>query len=268
MSDTNKIYVDIQSLLDLRQSVLVALMGEEALEYVNKEDYYLRVTDNFPVDLQEMKEMLSTGDVRCLNNTTVTYISTLLTNNLVQMEKLSVFNGDSNRPELLINIYPFKFKDSTVASLKDAIFIKLQHPVLITVVSEPISTWSPSFIKHSGIKQFYCYDTTTWLNNHSSKLEAGDLRECRVYFPSLGHVLPTKHDIRELQKLGFKDIFGYTEFILAPYVKIQFLPVVFYSNLITATMVLDGFNEELVKTQMKAQQTKEDTPDGNLQDTR
>ena len=40
MSATNKIYVDIQSLLDIRQSVLIELMGEEqALEYVSSDAY-------------------------------------------------------------------------------------------------------------------------------------------------------------------------------------------------------------------------------------
>ena len=172
------------------------------------------------------------------------------------MEKLNAFNESKGATELIVNSYPFRFTQEVVDIFKNALFIKLQIPVKITIVCEPISTWTPGFIKNAGIVQFYCYDSSSWLEQHSTQVTAGALKDVRVFFPTLGKAKLEKADIKLLQKTGFKDIFAYTEFLFSRYVKIQFLPIVFYSNLITATAVLETFNEGIKQMQMPSVPTE------------
>ncbi len=50
--DTTKIYIDIDSLLDLRQAVLSRLMSLDQLTtYLQSEDYNFRTLDKFPIDM-------------------------------------------------------------------------------------------------------------------------------------------------------------------------------------------------------------------------
>lgn len=249
MSENNKIYIDIQSLLDVRQSALVGLMGrEEALAYVHKEAYYLRDLDQFPVPAQAYEELIAHDTVKALSHATITYMLVVLTGRLSQIEKLNVFNNDNAQIELVVNTYPYTLPEGIRVAFRDALFVKLGTPVLITLVNEPLSLWTPSFIKHSGISQFYCYNGGEWMQMHMPMIAGGALKEVRLFFPSLGRAALEKEGLKEIQKLGFRDVFGYTEFIFAPYVKIQFLPTVFYSNLLAASAVLETFNEELKQT--------------------
>ena len=58
MTETSKIYVDIESLLDLRQAILSKLMNpKDLIDFVNTEEYNFRTTDNFAkVDMTKYEE--------------------------------------------------------------------------------------------------------------------------------------------------------------------------------------------------------------------
>lgn len=258
MNETSKIYIDIQSLLDMRQSQLVQVLGrEEALAYVTSEQYYLRDTDVFAVDQKAWKDLTEAQDERALKDATLSYMIVPITRHLSQMEKLNAFNGETASAELVINTYPYKFSQSTADGFRNAVFIKLGIPVLITLVCESLEALSPSFIKHSGIRQFYCYSAAAWMRLHAQDIVAGALRETRLFFPALGEKALEKEELKEIQKLGFNDIFCYTEYLFANYTRVQFLPVVFYSNLVTATAVLGKFDEELRATPLGEEEATE-----------
>ena len=254
MSTASKIYIDIQSLLEIRQSALVSIMGEEqALALIHTPEYYGRETDEFPVDMDKFQEMVS-GDISAaLRHATVTYMVATLTNRISQVEKLSTFNNDSGQTELIVNTHPFRLPDNVVEKFRDALFVKLGIPVHITLVNTPLEEWTPTFLKHSGIQQFYCYDGARWLGHFTEQLATGCLRDVRLFFPSIGRAKLEKKQLKDIQRLGFRDVFAYTEFIFAPYTKIQFLPTIFYSNLISAIALLDGFDAELRKTPLTPQ---------------
>lgn len=264
MPETNKIYIDIQSLLEVRQSVLIDMLGQEkAINYVNNKEYFLREVDvHKDVDMDAFEQALKDPAVS-LKHATVTYLVSVLTNRLSQMEKINTFKNEDCATELVVNIHPYNLPDEVVDKLRTGLFIKLQIPVLITIVNEPLSVWSPSFIKHSGVSQFYCYYGSEWLGMYTTQITSGSIRDVRLFFPALGKRHLSKVDIKEIQKAGFKDIFAYTEFIFSPYTKIQFLPSVFYSNLITAVKVLADFDEELRRSppvldeEVQEQETKE-----------
>lgn len=264
MSENNKIYIDIQSLLDIRQSCLIHLMGEEsALEYFYKEDYYLRDVDSFPVDMLEYNALIEQTSNAALSKATITYMLVVITAKIAQGEKSNAIKESKGQSELIVNTYPFMFTESNLAIFKDALFAKLKTPVKITMVYEPVTTWTPGFIKTSGITHFYCYEGAEWLSRHAESINGGALKEVRLYFPTLGRSKLEKSDIKSIQKAGFKDIFSYTEFLFSQHTKMQFLPTVFYSNLITATAVLETFNEGIKQLKIDDLVPKE-SEHGNL----
>lgn len=245
---TNKIYVDIQSLLDIRQSVLIDLMGEEkALEYVSSDDYNFRETDVFPVDPTQYAEKLKSKSPTVFKNATITYIEVVLKNKLVNLEKLNGFNGENSQPELVVNTYPYQLTQEQVRSFQNAIFVKLDVLCIVTIVYDPPSVWGPSYIRNNNVSSVFMYDFSEWMKYHSEKLHNGDLKNCNVYFPSVGNKEVSPEELKELRKLGFSDIFGYTEYILASAARIQFLPVTFYTNIVTATAILDKGRDTVQK---------------------
>ena len=251
MSATNKIYVDIQSLLDLRQSVLIELMGEEpALEYVSNDEYNFREHDKFPVDQKLYLEKMSSKSPVIFKNATITYIEVLIKNKLVNLEKLNGFNGENSQPELVVNTYPYQLTQDQVRNIQNAIFVKLDVLCVVTIVYDQPSVWSPSYIRNNNVSSFFMYDFSGWMKHHSTKLVNGDLKNCNVYAPSIGSAELTPEELKELKKLGFNDIFSYTEYILASACRIQFLPIVFYTNIVTATAILDK-NKGTVENRMQ-----------------
>mgnify|MGYP003593691835 CR=1 FL=1 len=63
-------------------------------------------------------------------------------------------------------------------------------------------------------------------------------------------ILKSPKEIEKIKKLGFKDIFGYGEFLLSSAVNINFLPIVFYNNIVTSSILVDKYNEGLSKTSL------------------
>ncbi len=78
-----------------------------------------------------------------------------------------------------------------------------------------------------------------------------------MYFPSIAKTQPTEEELKKITKLGFKDIFNYTEFLLSSVVNINFLPTVFYSNMITAVGHLSKFDEVLKNKKLSSEETTE-----------
>lgn len=248
---TKKVYIDIQSLLDIRQSLLIEFLGQEtALEYVSSDTYNFRETDNFPVNQEEYQRKLNSKSPVVLKNATITYIEVLLKNKLANLEKLNGFNGESSAPELVVNTYPYQLTQEQVRHLQNAIFVKLDVLCLITIVYDPPNVWSPSYIRNNNVSSFFMYDFTAWMKHHSEKLVNGDLREINVYVPSIGGKELTPEEQKEVKKLGFNDIFSYTEYVLSSACRIQFLPIVFYTNIVTATAILDK-NKVAVEERMQ-----------------
>ena len=248
MTETKKIYIDIQSLLEIRQSTLIHLLGKErAVDLVHTKDYYMRDVEDFEgVDMGIFQEVVKDPAI-ALKHATVTYLINVLINRLGYMDKLSSFKNEESPTELVVNIFPYDLPEKAVETLRDAIFVKLGIPVLITIVNHPPEVWSPSFIKNSGVLYFYCYDPTAWMDMYGDQLSGGLLRDVQMFFPTIGKVKLDKGELKQIQKAGFKDVFSYTEFLLSPYTRVQFLPSVFYSNLILSTKVLEDFDEELSK---------------------
>lgn len=259
MKETSKIYVDIASLLDLRAAVLLQLAKKDALlEYLNSEEYNFRQIDEFPlVNKVDYDRINTEKPIDLIPCSVVTYILTSLKSKLNNLEKRNNFYNEKKVPEVLLNIYPFELSESQANILQNMLFVKLETNTMVTIIRMSPKEVTPYFIKNSGIITTFMYDFKAWMGEHSAVLEKTKLTDTLMYFPSLYH---EKHDEKELQKiikLGFKDLFGYTEYLLSSVANINFLPVVFYSNLVTASLYVDKFNDVLKDEKLATESEQE-----------
>ncbi len=100
------------------------------------------------------------------------------------------------------------------------------------------------------------YQFSEWLTEHTDSLNQTKLTEILFYFPALYQTEDIKNELEEIKKSGFKDIFSYVEFLYSSVLNVNFLPVVFYSNLITSSVYV----EKLEKVDLGGK-------DGSISDT-
>lgn len=247
------IYVDIESLLDIRQGILHKLVEEDKLvKYINSDEYNLREIDEFSIaNMEEYRKIYEAKPVDILKHSTVTYIVNILNTKVANLEKRNNYYGEKKLPQVLLNIYPFKLDKDTIELIQNFLFIKLNRRTFVEIINIPNKELSPFFIKSSSIVTCLIYNFQEWFNLHADSLIENKLLDTILYFPSIYYDKGTDEDIQYIKNLGFKDIFSYIEFIMAEYAIVNFLPIVFYSNLITASLYTEQFNKVLIKKRIK-----------------
>lgn len=240
------IYVDIESLMDLRQGHL-SLTGTDPdllSEYLLSESYNFRETDELKYSsLQGYRDDLSRSDLKLLEGSTITHILGCLISKLDGLEKRNKFYNETLIPEILLNVYPFKLTQHQADHLRDLLFYKLGKCVRVSVTYLEPAELSPLFFKNSNVISAFIYDFSTWLDTHTKTLEHTKIHDTLVYTPGLYRVKPTEEELRTFVKLGFKDPMSYTSYILSGVMVLNFLPVFFYSNLVTANYYLNKFKD-------------------------
>jgi len=247
MKETSKIYVDIESLLDVRGAILLQLLKKDELTtYLNSEEYNFRQIDKFSVVNQEDYDRINSNKtVDLIPFSVVTHILISLKSKLSNLEKRNNFYNEKKIPEVILNVYPFKFSESQMKALQNMLFVKLDTNTLVNVINFPPKEVSPYFISTNGIITCFIYNFKEWMNHHSASLEKTKLPDVLLYFPALFFETPDQKELKRINDLGFKDLFSYTEYLFSTVANVNFLPAVFYSNLVTASLYLDKFNDVL-----------------------
>lgn len=249
---TTPIYVDIESLLDIRQAILSKLIDPIKLaEFVVSDEYNFRTTDIFKnIDMIKYEKIKQNITVDILPRTTVTYIVNTIGTKIQNFQKRNSYYGESKQPEVLINVHPFNLTEKQAEIIQNLMFIKLGKSCLITLINKPIEEISPFFIKSTNISACFIYDTSNWIEKHIDSLNNIKLPDSLIYFPAIYKVEDNDNEIAKITKLGFKDIFGYIEFLLSSAININFLPILFYSNIISSSIRIDKYNESLAKSSL------------------
>ena len=244
---TSKIYLDIASLFDLRHSALYQILGEEAsTTLVTSQDYNLREMDQFPgVDPTLFAQYLQSADLRMLQHAPMSYIQVAASSKVQNIERRNAFMAETKQPEVVLNLFPFELDSAQCSLLQNALFLKLGSCCTVTLVREHPKGLSPHYLKNSGFIACFMYDLHDWLIHHTKAVEHGDLREVIMYFAPIYKEPLTKEDIKVFTKLGFKDVFSYTEYLFTGRMQLNFLPIFMYSSLVTATVFLEVHQDAL-----------------------
>lgn len=256
--ETSKIYVDLDSLLDTRQGTVLKfdVPDEIAAEYLASEEYNFRTKDEFSIiEKEAYKAEFEKRDINTLKLSTVSYILYLLAKKIHNFEARSAFLNEKKLPELVVNIYPYKLEGEQLELLKDMIFVRLKLEVFITVINVPHSEITPFYLKSRDFISCFMYDFAKWIDVSGESLKEIPLNNVIMYFPAI-HEGEDDDEVKKIvSKLGFKDVFAYTEFLLSTVVNVSFLPSLFYSNIKVAELYMDKYEKELAKVDLSKYET-------------
>jgi len=248
MSNLGKIYIDIESLLDLRQGTLNYLTEdiETVLNLINSDKYNFREIDDFSdlVPIDEFKKIYNNPPLDIIGMSTITYLVNVLKSKIDNLEKRNVFYNEQKKPEIVLNLHPFKLSKEQQDIFVDMFFTKLDTETFISVIYLPIKDISPYFIQSNNFISCFIYNVSEWLDCHLDALRKLKLHDNLIYFPSIYSKKGTEEEIKYIEQLGFKDIFGYLEFLLSDVASINFLPVLFYTNIISATVMIEKYGDK------------------------
>lgn len=251
---TGIIYVDIESLMDLRQGHLSTLEIEPEIlsQYLLSDEYNFRSSDNFKFSTrEEYKGNLNKSNLAILEGSTITYILTSILRKIDNIESRNKFFSETIDPEVMLNLYPIDVTDSQAEHIRNLLFTKLNKKTRVTVAYLPPKDISPTFFKSANVISAFIYDISIWLNCHGKSLETTKLHDTLVYTPALYPIEPDEESKKKIHKLGFKDLISYTSYLVSPAMSLNFLPVVFYSAIFTAMKHVADFEKEANKTSLK-----------------
>jgi hypothetical protein len=266
----NRILIDLDSLLDVRQGVLSRLLQDDKAlaDYVASEAYNFREMDDFSavVNMQRYKTLYTNPTKDIVSNSTITYLFTVLKKKILDIEKRNVSHNETKALEILVNTYPFKLSEEEQSSLIDVFFIKLKTEVYLRTIYIPPEQISPTFIRDNDIIELYIYDTHAWLNVQLDNVHKASfkLHGHRLNFPALYTAKPADDFKEKLTKHGFKDVFSALEYLTSAYMVVNFLPVIFYSNIITSKAMLDNFNSKNASRSIKELFEDQEVPSGDI----
>lgn len=244
----NIIYVDIESLFDLRQGVLGTLVPnkESVMEYLLSEEYNFRESDDLKLILPTAySEALKEPSKDILEASCITRIFLCIKQKIESMEHRNKYYNESKEPQVLLNLYPFNFTEEEADHIRNLLFVKLQSDCIINITNLPMKSLSPYYCKSTGIVAAFIYRFKDWITEHSEAIKSTPNHDTLLYFPALYETPPTEDELKKIQKLGFKDPLSYTEYLFSSVASLNFLPVLFYSNLVTALSYLDKFDNQL-----------------------
>ncbi len=247
LKETVKIYIDAESLFDIRQGILYKYTKDKdkLLRYLTSEDYNYRMKDSFPLVSDEVyQNELSAIKNDVLEYSTLTHIYQVLLKRLDKFLTVAEFKGQCKVPEIILNVYPFRLNQQQMDHVQNLLFYKLNTDLVVTVVRMEPQEVSPLYFSTSEFNAGFIYNFTQWGNHHIKSLEACKLTNAPFCFAPI-----QKNDVDEklVVKLGFKDMFSYTEFLLSSVIQLNFLPMPFYSNLQVAEHYLKQMGKEVMK---------------------
>ncbi len=244
----NVIYVDMESLFDLRQGFLATTVTdkEAVINYLLSEDYNFREIDEFKFTLPTAyNEAMKNPTKDLLENSCITRIFLSLKEKIETMERRNKLYSENKQPQILLNLFPFDFTEEEAERIRDLLFVKLDTSCTIELANFPTSTLTPYYCKANGIVVAFIYRFNEWMDKHLEAAKTSPMHDTLLYFPALYNKLPTKEEMAKINKLGFKDPMSYLEYLVSSVASISFLPVLFYSNLVTALGYLEKFNTQL-----------------------
>lgn len=250
--EATKVLIDLESLLDIRQAKLSTLLNDDdkLAKIVTSEDYNFRKNDDFSkyVNMDNYKDIKH--DISLIKKSTITYMIYILRNKVLNLDLRNSYLNKKYNYEILINFNGFNLTSEQINLICKGINVKLNLNAIILPSYFTVEDLSPGFLNKSDFAFIYLYDFNKWINAHILSLENIVLDKTIFYFPSIYYndLNIVEENEKSLKDMGFNDGFNLIEFIFSEKLKIKFLPILFYSNLLTSEIYLSKINSKLKET--------------------
>lgn len=244
MRETDKVYCDLESLLDLRQGVLRSLMDGEALaDYMTGDVYNLREKDEFPVDMMEYKRLLASGDFELIKQSTINFNIGTIGARMMDLSKKNTGVQGGKDQELVINTYPFQLSDEILEQFREGVFHYLKGKGFISFIHEPLSNITPLYLQANHVSYAFIYRFNEWLDAVGDGFVKNPTPDILVYAPALIFQTPNMAKQYEYHRKGFDDAHSMLTLLMSQHIRFTFVPVFYYSN----HMVASRYDQRYIK---------------------
>jgi hypothetical protein len=251
------IYIDIDSLFDIRQAILKKFYSlEELAKLVMSEEYAFRQIDKFNIDMDLYEEEYRKRNYLTIKESIISYTFNQLRGKILKHSKTATVEHKTKGIFVYLNVYPFNLTNRQAYQLAYVLEYKLQTAVSVVPVNIPTEDLTPLLIRNYDFKDMFIYETSNWFNAQNDALTKMSVRDTVIYFPALIKKEPTEEEKKKLKETGFSDIFSLTEFIASPHATILFNPVIYYNDVISASALIKKF----LKKDSSLEKLLKDTP--------
>jgi hypothetical protein len=226
--NAKKVYVDIQSLLDLRMGALVTISPEFAFALSEDFSYYDRKVEKFG------SESLGYLDKKNYDAVCNKYKTEILKNSILTKAHLFVLDlcctfaeKEMGTPtavpiEISVNTYPYAFTQKEINELILCLTQYLGNIFAITVNCTDLKNLSVSDIADNYLAMVM-YNPKPWLDAHARVLQRGSAKHVKLYTPRVNHIREfTEEENKQLKRTG-QDLFEITKLALAPAIGIEYI---------------------------------------------
>jgi len=251
------IYIDIDSLFDIRQAILKKFYKlEDLANLVMSEDYAFRQIDKFNVDMDLYKEEYAKRNHLTIKESIISYTFNQLRGKILKHSRTATIEHKIKGIFVYLNIYPFELTNKQAYEIAYVLEYKLQTAVNVIPVNIPVKDLTPLLIRSYDFKDMFIYESSDWFNAQNDALTKMSVRDTVIHFPALIKKEPTEEEKKKLKETGFSDIFSLTEFIASPHATILFNPVIYYNDVISASALIKRF----LKKDSSLEDLLKDTP--------
>lgn len=228
-----KIYISLESLLDMRQGALAVLDDKFAYEVTTQADYFTREEDSFSSRKYGAlsKELLT----RLLNEKADLIAANSLSTRmprfireLVNRLKEQAHNTPYHTSVAVeVNTYPCNMTPEENEVLLQVLRVSLGEGFQITLIHKAEAQLTYQHVK-TNYMCMIMYNYVQWMNLYEKDIKKSPLKDMCFYVPKLYFgVPPTAEELDELARHN-TDPFTFMQEAMAPLVPIQFLPIALY----------------------------------------
>lgn len=257
MSDKAIIYVDLESILDLREGFLLSrgIPQKEVVDYIINGDYNFRNSDNFKwFEPGEYQRAIDAGDKYILLNSMINFVPPDIINRIALATVKTSLESANQRVEIWVNIYPFKLDTNEQQSIIDAFHKRLNQDVFMKAVYIEPKDLSPEFIYGFKPNAMYIYNYREWMRHHAETVVNFQNKDTQFFFAKLYEVEPTEEQLEEAKLDGFTTLFEYHRFSLALFMQVRFFPIILYTNAVLVKPVIEKLNNDFKERWDKEQE--------------
>lgn len=164
------IYIDIDSLLDTRITIMKELLPKFTEDYLKDQEelYFYRNNNSFKYKSYTVPdtlfmELYKYRSKLVLKNSKPTVLAHLMLNVLDEVFKNIEVHDSHDKPALIVNTYPYKLTDEEQALFQLFLYNFIPSVIPIEMIYKSIPELTPEFFKEKSVIDIYMYNGYRWL---------------------------------------------------------------------------------------------------------
>ncbi len=224
MENKKNIYIEIDTILDTRLTLLINLDKELAIDWVNNGNYHHRKEDTYSYLSNDVfKRMYAKRDKSVIKVPFPTKMLSFILEYCLKASNEDVDSGGNGIITVFLNTYPYDLSEVEEENIVNAIHTKLPDKIDVEIIHEELV--SPKWI-NSNIRMLVKYDGIDWLERNVSN---GKIIKNNL--PNVILVIPTVMSKFREDEMKEEDIFDSYAKMASPYIQLEFIDVSIFSSI-------------------------------------